>query len=118
MPFERPSLGKLIARAQADMSGRLPGTDPLLRRNLVAIIARMSAGTAHGLYGYLDWLALQLMPDTAETEHLERGLHLGHHAQARRPGCRNNILYRYGGGCPSRRDHLTAFRCRALCDDG
>ena len=72
MPFERPSLGKLIARAQADMSGRLPGTDPLLRRNLVAIIARMSAGTAHGLYGYLDWLALQLMPDTAETEHLER----------------------------------------------
>lgn len=70
MPFERPSLGKLIARAQADMSGRLPGTDPLLRRNLVAIIARMSAGTAHGLYGYLDWLALQLMPDTAETENI------------------------------------------------
>ena len=27
---------------------------------------------AHGLYGYLDWLARQIMPDTAETEHLER----------------------------------------------
>lgn len=72
MPFDRPSLETLIVRAQADMAGRLPGSDPLLRRNLVAIIARMSAGTAHGLYGYLDWLALQLMPDTAELEHLER----------------------------------------------
>lgn len=27
---------------------------------------------AHGLYGYLDWLARQIMPDTAESEHLER----------------------------------------------
>lgn len=72
MPFARPTLDMLIARAQADMQARLPGADPCLRRNLVSIIARMSAGTEHGLYGYLDWLALQLMPDTAEREHLER----------------------------------------------
>lgn len=72
MPFNRPTLPALVSRAEADMRSRLAGVDPLLRRNLTSIIARMEAGTAHGLYGYLDWLALQLMPDTAESEHLER----------------------------------------------
>lgn len=72
MPFVRPDLQTLIERAQADIQSRLPGTQPQLRRSLTGVIARMEAGVAHGLYGYLDWLALQLMPDTAETEHLER----------------------------------------------
>ena len=71
MPFERPSLPELIARIQADMDSRLDG-QPWLRRRLLAILARMEGGVAHGLYGYLDWLARQIMPDTAETEHLER----------------------------------------------
>lgn len=71
MPFERLSLPELIARIQADMDSRLDG-QPWLRRRLMAILARMEGGVAHGLYGYLDWLALQIMPDTAETEHLER----------------------------------------------
>lgn len=72
MPFNRPPLDLLIARSAASMQSRLPGTDAVLRRNLTSILARMSAGTEHGLYGYLDWLARQLMPDTAEAEHLER----------------------------------------------
>lgn len=71
MPFERPDLLTLIERAQADMDSRLTGA-PWLRRRLLAVLARMQGGVAHGLYGYLDWLALQLMPDTAETEHLNR----------------------------------------------
>ena len=71
MPFERPSLQELIARIQADMDSRLDG-QPWLRRRLLAILARIEGGVAHGLYGYLDWLARQIMPDTAETEHLER----------------------------------------------
>lgn len=72
MPFTRPDLNTLIARAQADMRGRLPDTRPQLRRSLTGIVARMQGGVAHGLYGYLDWLADQLMPDTADAEHLER----------------------------------------------
>ena len=72
MPFNRPPLDLLIARSAASMQSRLPGTDAVLRRSLTGIVARMSAGTEHGLYGYLDWLARQLMPDTAEEEHLER----------------------------------------------
>ena len=72
MPFNRPPLDLLIARSAASMQSRLPGTDAVLRRSLSGIVARMSAGTEHGLYGYLDWLARQLMPDTAEEEHLDR----------------------------------------------
>ncbi len=71
MPYERPDLLALIDRAQADMDSRLDGA-PWLRRRLLAVLARMQGGVAHGLYGYLDWLALQLMPDTAELEHLNR----------------------------------------------
>lgn len=71
MPFTRPTLITLIERAQADMDSRLVGS-PYSRRRLMAVIARMEGGVAHGLYGYLDWLALQLMPDTAELEHLNR----------------------------------------------
>lgn len=71
MPYQRPDLPTLISRAQADMDSRLAGS-PFLRRRLMAVLARMEAGVAHGLYGYLDWQALQLMPDTAEVEHLNR----------------------------------------------
>ncbi|MBD5539557.1 MAG: baseplate J/gp47 family protein [Desulfovibrio sp.] len=71
MPFDRPDLTTLIERAQADMDSRLDGA-PWLRRRLLAVLARMQGGVAHGLYGYLDWQALQLMPDTAEAEHLAR----------------------------------------------
>ena len=71
MPFERPTLTSLIARTQADIDSRLDG-EPWQRRRLLAILARMEGGVAHGLYGYLDWQSLQIMPDTAELEHLER----------------------------------------------
>ena len=72
MPFERPSLAGLVDRAQTDIESRLPGADPRLRRTLLHILARVQAGGIHGLYGYLDWMARQVMPDTAETGHLER----------------------------------------------
>lgn len=72
MPFERPSLNTLIERTQADIASRLPGSQPLLRRSVVGVLARAVAGAVHGLYGYLEWLAKQLMPDTAESWWLER----------------------------------------------
>ncbi|NDV20888.1 baseplate J protein [Pseudodesulfovibrio sp. JC047] len=72
MPFDRPSLKDLINRSVADIESRLDGADASLRRMLLNILAKMQAGSVHGLYGYLDWIALQGMPDTAETEQLER----------------------------------------------
>ncbi len=72
MPFNRPTLAQLIERNQADIESRLPGADASLRRTLLGVLARIQSGCAHGLYGYLDWQALQLMPDSAEFEHMER----------------------------------------------
>jgi uncharacterized phage protein gp47/JayE len=72
MPFNRPNLSDLISRAAADLESRLPGVAASLRRSVSATLARVHAGVTHGLYGYLDWLAKQIMPDTAEAEHLGR----------------------------------------------
>ena len=72
MTFDRPSLAKLMNRAIADIESRLDGADASLRRTLLGILAKMQAGSVHGLYGYLDYIALQGMPDTATGGHLER----------------------------------------------
>ena len=72
MPFTRPTLTELISRIQSDIESRLPGTDPRLRRAALSVLARTLSGAAHGLYGYLDWLADQILPDTADTDHLDR----------------------------------------------
>jgi len=65
MAFQRPNLATLLSRVRADISSRLPGADPSLRRSMIGVLADIQAGTAHGIYGYLDWMALQLHPFTA-----------------------------------------------------
>lgn len=72
MPFARPTLAELIDRAAADIEAGLPGADARLRRNNLAVLARMHAGALHGVYAYLDWLSQQLMVDTAEVVFLDR----------------------------------------------
>jgi len=72
MPFDRPDLPALVTRAEADLASRIPGADATLRRTLLGAVARMHAGGMHGLYGYLAWLAEQILPDMAEAQYLER----------------------------------------------
>lgn len=72
MPFNRPTLSKIIDRTRGDIETRLPGADAALRHSVLDVLARAHGGTAAGLYGYLDYLARQLMPDTAEAEYLAR----------------------------------------------
>lgn len=72
MPFNRPALTALVERIGADLEARLPGADASQRRTALGVISRVLAGSVHGLYGYLDELALQLLPDTADSEHLDR----------------------------------------------
>lgn len=72
MPFQRPTLPDLIDRAASDIESRLPGTDARLRRSNLSVLARMHAGAVHGLYGMLDWLSRQVLPDSAEAEYLAR----------------------------------------------
>ncbi len=68
--FERPTLTSLIDRVRADVLSRLP-TDDVLRHSDAEVLARVLAGATHGLYGYLDYLSQQLLPDTA-TDFLDR----------------------------------------------
>ncbi len=68
--FDRPSLDTLVTRTRADVLTRLT-TDDVLRHSDAEVLARAEAGAVHGLYGYLDYLALQLFPDTA-TDYLDR----------------------------------------------
>jgi uncharacterized phage protein gp47/JayE len=72
MTFARPDLTTLINRAEADIESRLPGADARLRRSNLNVLARVHAGATHGLYGFLDWIALQILPDTADADILER----------------------------------------------
>lgn len=66
MPFETPSLPVLIDRTQSDL------VSDALRRSDAQVLARTLSGTAYGLYGYLDWIADQILPDRADEETLER----------------------------------------------
>jgi uncharacterized phage protein gp47/JayE len=66
MPFETPSLPVLIERTQGDLAS------DSLRRSDAQVLARTLGGTAFGLYGYLDWITEQILPDRADEETLER----------------------------------------------
>jgi uncharacterized phage protein gp47/JayE len=72
MPFNRPTLSEITARNRGDIETRLPGADSALRHSVLDVLARMHAGAASSLYGYLDFLARQIMPDTADGAHLAR----------------------------------------------
>lgn len=72
MSIERPTLSSLIARAEADLSGRLlDGAQPL-SRSVVGVLARVLGGIAHLQYGYLEWLRAQPFVGSAESEYLDR----------------------------------------------
>jgi len=72
LPFSRPTLAELIARAASDIEAELPGTDARLRRSNLGAIARVHAAAVHGLYGYLAYIARQVIVDTADGDHLLR----------------------------------------------
>jgi len=72
VPFNRPTLQDLITRIGSDIESRLPGVDAKLRRQVLSVIGRSLAGATHGLHGHLDWLALQILPDTADDALLDR----------------------------------------------
>lgn len=72
MPFQRPTLRELRDRAIADLDSRLPGSDARLRRSNTNVLATVHAGAVHGLHGHLDFLGKQIIPDTAESEFLDR----------------------------------------------
>lgn len=73
MAFPRPTLTELIDRVLADLSSRVVGVDgAVLRRSVLGVLGRGLAGASHELHGRLDYIARQVLIDTAEVEYLER----------------------------------------------
>lgn len=71
MAYDKPSLLDLVNQARADFLSRA-GVDDPLRRSDIEVHARVAAGLVQGLYGYADWMARQILPDTADSDVLDR----------------------------------------------
>lgn len=72
MSFQRPTLSDLIDRIRADLSSRILGSSTALRRSTIGVLAIVWGGAVYLLYGFLAWIAAQVMPDTAEAEYAVR----------------------------------------------
>lgn len=72
LAFNRPTLSELITRTQQDFESRLGLMGKVVRNTFVWVFARVYAGLAHGVYGFIAWVADQIFPDTADEENLVR----------------------------------------------
>jgi uncharacterized phage protein gp47/JayE len=71
MPWSTPSLKDVRKLARDQVSTGLGGV-PIIPNSVLRVMADTNSGLAHLTLLYIDWLALQLLPDTAETEWLDR----------------------------------------------
>ncbi|WP_425404631.1 baseplate J/gp47 family protein [Hwanghaeella sp.] len=69
--FARPTLADLKTRMKADLLARL-SVDEVLRRSDIEVQASVQAAAVHSLYGFIDYVAANVMVDTADGDHLAR----------------------------------------------
>jgi uncharacterized phage protein gp47/JayE len=72
MPWETPSLRDVRRLSRDYVAAYLPGADASVGNSVMRVLLDDNGGLAHLNLRYLDWQALQLLPDTAETEFLDR----------------------------------------------
>lgn len=70
MAFSRPTLSDIFRRIRAGILSRL--TNEQLRRSDAEVYGRVLAGASHELHGHLQYIASQVIYDTAEDEYLDR----------------------------------------------
>jgi uncharacterized phage protein gp47/JayE len=70
MPFKRDSLSSILDRTYANYVSLFKPLDKTPRHNLLKVFSAVDAGIYHQLLGDLDFLALQLFPDTATGDSL------------------------------------------------
>lgn len=69
--FSRPDLPQLIAMIRSDLLTRFE-QDVLLRRMDAEVYARVQAAAVHTVYGYIDYLARNMLPDLCDEDWLYR----------------------------------------------
>jgi|SRR5262245_10761397 len=71
MPWFTPTLRQVREQVRNDITMSLEGA-VIVGNTVLRVMSDAQAGLARLILKYLDWLALQLMPDTAEREWLDR----------------------------------------------
>jgi uncharacterized phage protein gp47/JayE len=72
MPWSTPPLSQVRSLVRDAIHGALPGSDATIPNSVLRVMGDAQGALCFLTLEYLDWLALQLMPDTAETEWLDR----------------------------------------------
>lgn len=71
MPWNTPTLRRVRELARDEVSSSVEGR-PMIGNNVLRVMADCMAAMAHLVLRYLDWLALQPLPDTADEDWLIR----------------------------------------------
>ena len=71
MPWQTPTLKQVREMVRDDVTTSLQGA-AVVGNTVLRVMSDATAGLARLILKYIDWLARQLMPDTAETEWLDR----------------------------------------------
>jgi uncharacterized phage protein gp47/JayE len=76
MPWSTPTLFQVRSLVRDAIRGSLPGSDANVPNSVLRVLSDAQGALCHLTLQYIDWLALQLLPDTAETEWLDRHGHI------------------------------------------
>jgi uncharacterized phage protein gp47/JayE len=72
MPWNTPDLKTVRGLVRDSIRGNLPGADASIPNSVLRVMSDSQGALCHLTMQYIDWLAKQLLPDTAETEWLDR----------------------------------------------
>lgn len=72
MPWSTPTLRDVRSLVRDAVNASLPGADASVPNSVLRVLSDNQGALCHLTLQYVDWLSLQLLPDTAETEWLDR----------------------------------------------
>ena len=72
MPWSTPTLREVRSLVRDAVHASLPGADANVPNSVLRVLSDNQGALCHLTLQYVDWLSLQLLPDTAETEWLDR----------------------------------------------
>lgn len=72
MPWSTPTLRDVRELVRDAVNASLPGADANVPNSVLRVLSDNQGALCHLTLQYVDWLSLQLLPDTAETEWLDR----------------------------------------------
>lgn len=72
MPWSTPNLKTVRSIVRDDIRSSLPGADASVPNSVLRVMSDAQGALCHLTLQYVDWLAAQLLPDSAEMEWLDR----------------------------------------------